>query len=163
LIGAPVAAQQNDWIVTVGAGASAGPPYEGSPNTELHPTLSFSAHRADKPYRFTPPDDGGSLDLFASKHFDFGPVLNIREGRSDKDKLAGFSKIGWAAEPGLFADLWATDWLRARVQVRQGIFGHHGAVGDAGVDSSTQASAGTCRLVRASATATPATWRPTSA
>jgi outer membrane scaffolding protein for murein synthesis (MipA/OmpV family) len=134
LVAVPAAAQQGDWIVTVGAGASAGPPYEGSPTTRIYPTLSFTARRADRPFRFTPPDDGGSLNLFASKHFDIGPVLNIRQGRGDSGKLDGFKKIGWAAETGVFANLWVTDWLRGRVQVRQGIIGHYGAVGDAGID-----------------------------
>ncbi len=134
LAACPAVAQQGDWIVTVGGGASAGPPYEGAPNTLIRPTLSFSARHADKPYRFTPPDDFGSLDLISSKYFDFGPVLNIRDGRGDTGRLTGFTKIGWAAEAGVFADLWAADWLRARVQVRQGLFGHHGAVGDAGID-----------------------------
>ncbi|HEY1879877.1 MAG TPA: MipA/OmpV family protein [Caulobacteraceae bacterium] len=134
LTACPVSAQQGDWIVTVRAGASAAPPYEGAPNSEIHPTLSFGAHHADKPYRFSPPDDGGSLDLISSRYFDFGPVLNIRRGRDDTGRLTGFQKIGWAAEPGVFVNLWASKWLRARVQVRQGIFGHHGAVGDAGID-----------------------------
>jgi len=134
LAAVPAAAQEGDWIVTVGAGASAGPPYEGAPDTQIYPTLSFSARRASRPFRFTPPDDGGSLNLFSSKHFDFGPVLNIRQGRGDTRKLEGFQKIGFAAEPGLFASVWATDWLRARVQVRQGVIGQYGAVGDAGID-----------------------------
>jgi len=133
-VGAPAYAQQGDWIVTVGAGGSAGPPYEGAPNTQLRPTFSFSARRADTPYRFTPPDDGGSVSLFTSKYFDFGPVLNIRSARGDTGRLAGFQKIGLAVEPGLFADVWPTNWLRARVQVRQGVIGQYGAVGDAGID-----------------------------
>jgi outer membrane scaffolding protein for murein synthesis (MipA/OmpV family) len=135
LMTAPVAARAgSDWVVTVGGGASAGPPYEGAPNDNVRPFLIFNARRADQPYRFTPPDDGGSLALFASKHFDFGPVLNFRDGRGDTGKLTGFQPIGFAVEPGLFADVWATDWLRARVQVRQGVVGNFGAVGDAGVD-----------------------------
>ncbi len=128
------AAQQGDWIVTVGAGVSASPPYEGAPNTQIRPTLSFNARRADKPYRFTPPDDGSSLNLFSSQHLDLGPVINIRDGRNDTRRLVGFQKIGWAAEAGVFANLWFTDWFRARAQIRQGIIGHSGAVGDAGID-----------------------------
>ena len=37
-------------------------------------------------------------------------------------------------EPGLFADLWPTDWLRGRVEVRHGFFAYDGYVGDAGID-----------------------------
>lgn len=134
LLPGPAMAQQGSWIVTTGLGVASSPPYEGAPNYNIRPSILFSARRADRPYRFTPPDDGGSLALFSSKHFDFGPVLNIRNGRGDTGKLVGFRKIGWAVEPGLFLDVWPTDWLRGRVQVRQGLLGEHGAVGDAGID-----------------------------
>ena len=127
-------ASATDWIVTVGGRGAISPPYEGAPNEVFRPSFVFSVRRADKPFRFTPPDDGGSLALFSSKHFDFGPVLNFRSGRGDTGRLQGFEKIGFAVEPGLFANLWATDWLRARVQVRQGVLGHRGTVGDAGID-----------------------------
>jgi outer membrane scaffolding protein for murein synthesis (MipA/OmpV family) len=131
---APVSAPAADWIVTVGGRAAASPPYEGADHDVLRPSFVFSARRADKPFRFSPPDDGGSLALISSKHFDFGPVLQFRSGRGDTGRLQGFEKIGFAVEPGLFANVWATDWLRARVQVRQGVVGHFGAVGDAGID-----------------------------
>ncbi len=127
-------ASATDWIVTVGGRGAISPPYEGAPNEVFRPSLVFNVRRADKPFRFTPPDDGGSLALFSSKHFDFGPVLNFRNGRGDTGRLQGFNKIGFAVEPGLFANLWATDWLRARVQVRQGVLGHRGTVGDTGID-----------------------------
>jgi outer membrane scaffolding protein for murein synthesis (MipA/OmpV family) len=134
LAGAPAGAWATDWIVTVGGRVAASPPYEGANHDNVRPSLLFSVRRADRPYRFTPPDDGGSLALFASKHFDFGPVLFFRYSRSDTGALKGFDKIGFAVEPGVFVNLWATDWLRARVQIRQGVLGHHGAVGDAGID-----------------------------
>jgi len=129
---APAAAA--DWIVTVGGRGAISPPYEGAPGEVVRPSLVFNVRRADKPFRFTPPDDGGALALFSSKHFDFGPVLNFRNGRGDTGRLQGFRKIGFAVEPGLFANVWATDWLRARVQVRQGVLGHRGTVGDTGID-----------------------------
>ncbi|HEY7901212.1 MAG TPA: MipA/OmpV family protein [Caulobacteraceae bacterium] len=135
LAGASAArAEPGDWIVTVGAGGIASPPYEGAPSDSLRPNLLFNIRRADFPYRFTPPDDTGSVALFTSRHFDFGAVLNIRRGRGDTGRLEGFRKIGWAAEPGIFVDVWPVDWLRARADIRQGLFGHHGEVGDVGVD-----------------------------
>jgi outer membrane scaffolding protein for murein synthesis (MipA/OmpV family) len=130
----PVGALAADWIVTVGGRVADGPSYEGDPHNTFRPSLIASARRADKPYRFTPPDDGGSVALLSSKHFDLGPVLWFRYGRGDTGNLKGLDKIGFAVEPGLFANAWATDWLRARVQVRQGVLGHHGALGDAGID-----------------------------
>lgn len=127
-------ASATDWIVTVGGRAAASPPYEGANHDVIRPSFTFSVRRADKPFRFSPPDDNGSVALFSSRHFDFGPVLQFRYSRGDTGRLQGFNKIGFAVEPGLFANVWATDWLRARVQVRQGVAGHHGTVGDAGID-----------------------------
>ena len=131
---APAAASAEDWIVTVGGRAAVGPSYEGDSHSVIRPSIIASARPADRPYRFTPPDDGGSVVLFGGRHIEVGPVLWFRYGRGDSGPLKGFDKIGFAVEPGLFANFWATDWLRARVQVRQGIIGHHGAVGDAGID-----------------------------
>jgi outer membrane scaffolding protein for murein synthesis (MipA/OmpV family) len=120
--------------VTVGGRGAASPPYEGADHDVLRPSFTFSVRRADKPFRFSPPDDNGSLALIATRHFDFGPVLQFRYSRGDTGRLQGFDKIGFAVEPGLFVNYWATDWLRARVQVRQGILGHRGTVGDTGID-----------------------------
>ena len=42
--------------------------------------------------------------------------------------------MGATAEVGGFFDYWPTRWLRARVELRQGIGGHHGVVSDETVD-----------------------------
>lgn len=123
-----------DWIVTVGGRVAASPPYEGAPNDDIRPSGSFNIRRADKPYRFTPPDGGNSIALLATKYIVAGPVVRFRYERDDKGKLVGFPKIDFAVEPGGFIDLWPTDWLRGRVEVRRGVTGHDGVVGDAGID-----------------------------
>ena len=130
----PLGAHATEWIVTIGGRVAASPPYEGAPNDDIRPSGSFSVRRADKPYRFTPPDDGSTLALVASRYIDFGPVVRFRYDRGDTGNLQGFDKIGFAVEPGLFANLWPTNWLRGRVEVRRGVLGHDGWVGDAGID-----------------------------
>jgi outer membrane protein len=134
LAAAPVVAHATDWIVTVGGRVAASPPYEGAPNDDIRPSASFNIRRADKPYRFTPPDHGSTLALIASRYLDFGPVVRFRYSRGDTGELQGFNKIDFAVEPGLFASVWPTNWLRGRVDVRRGVLGHAGWVGDAGVD-----------------------------
>jgi outer membrane protein len=123
-----------NWIVTVGGRVSASPPYEGAPHDDLRPSASFNVRRADKPYRFVPPDNGNSISLVATKYIDAGPVVRFRYSRGDQGRLAGLRPIDFAVEPGGFIDLWPTDWLRARVEVRRGVLGHAGVVGDAGID-----------------------------
>ncbi len=122
------------WIVTVGGRMTATPPYEGAGHDVFVPSPVFSLRRADSLYRFTPPDDGSSLSLLSSRFIDFGPVVRFRYRRGNEGELTGLDKVGWAAEPGAFVNLWPTNWLRGRVEVRHGVFGHHGWVGDAGLD-----------------------------
>src|SRR5258708_468505 len=76
-----------DWIVTVGGRGAVSPPYEGAPNEVFRPSFTFSVRRADKPFRFSPPDDNGSIGLFTSRHFDFGPILQFRYNRGDTGRL----------------------------------------------------------------------------
>jgi outer membrane scaffolding protein for murein synthesis (MipA/OmpV family) len=44
------------------------------------------------------------------------------------------NKIGTAAEPGVFAEVWPVDWLRFRAEGRYGVIGYTGPVGDAAAD-----------------------------
>jgi outer membrane scaffolding protein for murein synthesis (MipA/OmpV family) len=127
-------ADDPDWIVTVGARVGVGPPYEGAPHDNLGVTGSVSIRRGDRPYRFTPPDQGIRFAVIAERHFDFGPVVRFHGGRGDTGRLQGFDKIGYAVEPGVYFDVWPTDWLRGRVEVRHGVTGHTGTVGDAEID-----------------------------
>jgi outer membrane scaffolding protein for murein synthesis (MipA/OmpV family) len=123
-----------DWIVTVGGRLSVGPPYEGADHDVIAPTPSFSVRRADRPYRFTPPDGGSTVALISTRLLDAGPMVRFRYDRGDSGKLEGFRRIKFAAEPGIFADVWPTDWLRGRIEARRGVTGHQGYVGDAGFD-----------------------------
>src|SRR5580704_15002087 len=81
LTAAPVMVHATEWIVTIGGRVAASPPYEGAPNDDFRPSASFNIRRADKPYRFTPPDDGSTLALIASRYIDFGPVVRFRYDR----------------------------------------------------------------------------------
>jgi outer membrane scaffolding protein for murein synthesis (MipA/OmpV family) len=127
-------ADDPDWIVTVGARVAADPPYEGAPHDKIGISGNMSIRRGDRPYRFAPPDEGIRFAVIAERHVDFGPVVRFRESRGDTGRLEGFDKIGFAVEPGVYFDVWPTDWLRGRVEARRGVTGHNGAVGDAEID-----------------------------
>ena len=131
---APGVSLADGWIVTLGARMTAQPPYEGAGHDVLAPSPKFTLRRADSLYRFTPPDDGSSLALINNRYIDIGPVVRFRYARGNSGKLEGLEKVGWSAEPGVFVNLWPTNWLRARVEGRRGVFGYNGWVGDGGVD-----------------------------
>jgi outer membrane scaffolding protein for murein synthesis (MipA/OmpV family) len=130
----PSLAWAQDYIVTIGGRVGEAPPYEGADHDVLSPSVILNVRRADHPRRFTPPDGGTSAALLATRHLDFGPVVRFRYERGDTGKLEGFEKINFAAEPGVFVNVWPTDWLRGRVEARHGFFGYDGYVGDAGID-----------------------------
>ena len=127
-------AHAEGWIVTIGGRVTEAPPYEGAGHDVLAPAPTFSLRRADSPDRFTPPDGGTTLALLSSRYVSFGPMARFRYARGDQGKLTGMNKIDFAAEPGAFIDLWPANWLRLRAEARHGVFGHHGWVGDAGMD-----------------------------
>lgn len=131
---APLPSLAAGWIVTVGGGLAAYPPYEGAGHDVFTPVPTFILRRADRPYRFTPPDGGSSLGLLSTRHFVIGPVVRFRLPRGDSGGLAGLDKVGFAIEPGAFVELWPTDWFRARVEGRRGVTGHDGWVGDGALD-----------------------------
>lgn len=133
-LAAGAGAHAEGWIVSVGARATARPPYEGADHDVIRPAAIFSIRRADHPYRFTPPDGGSSIGLLSTRYIVAGPTVRFQYSRPDTGALTGFDKIGFAAEPGLFVDVWPVSWLRGRVDVRRGVAGHSGFVGDAGLD-----------------------------
>ena len=130
----PHGARAEDWIVTVGARAGMVPPYEGANHDVFSGSPNISIRHADRPRRFTPPDGGNTIAVVSTRRIDFGPMVRTRYARGDTGELQGFAKIRYDVEPGLFADLWPTDWLRGRVEVRHGFFAYDGYVGDAGID-----------------------------
>ncbi len=127
-------ARAGGWIVTVGGRFAAYPPYEGAGHDTYAPLPKLSIRRADSPDRFEPPDNGSSLALISNRYIVAGPLVRFRLSRGDTGKLTGLDKIDFAAEPGVFVEMWPTNWLRGRVEGRHGVFGHDGLVGDAALD-----------------------------
>ena len=53
----------------------------------------------------------------------------------DRGKLTGIHDAKWALEPGLFGELWAVaDTVRLRGEIRYGVNGYHGVVGNLSAD-----------------------------
>ena len=123
-----------EWVTTVGARVRVKPAYEGAETYVIRPHPTLSIRRAGRPYRFTPADSSGGVGLIDTDRVVAGPLLWFRYRRTDTGAFSGLSPVGLAVEPGGFVDLWPARWLRTRLEVRHGIRGHHGWVGDAGFD-----------------------------
>ena len=53
----------------------------------------------------------------------------------DSSDLAGLDPIEFGVEVGGFAEVYPTDWLRVRGEIRRGFRAHEGVVGDVAVDA----------------------------
>jgi outer membrane protein len=122
--------------VTLGVEGRVLPSYEGSDRYVLRPVPLVDIRRAGTPRHFSSPKDGASIGVFETSNFRLGPTVKLKMPRREGDDadLRGLGNVGWVAEPGVFAEYWPQQWLRTRAEVRQGIGGHHGLVGDLSAD-----------------------------
>ena len=125
-------AAKPDWTVTLGVEGRYLPAFEGSDAYEFFPFPLFDVRRAGTPARFRSPRDGASIGIWETDKFRFGPTLKVKLPRDQDDHadLRGLGDVDWAVELGVFAEYWPRDWLRGRVELRQGIGGHDGLVAD---------------------------------
>jgi MipA family protein len=124
------------YIVTINANLKADPRFPGSDRLTLLGYPSMGLRRADEPQRFTTPDDGLSFS-FQSPFLRFGVVGSYQSGRyfgDDRRNLFGLREVKWSVEPGAFVEAWPVEWLRARAEVRYGLHGYEGVVGNLGLD-----------------------------
>jgi outer membrane scaffolding protein for murein synthesis (MipA/OmpV family) len=125
------------YIVTLNANLKVEPRFPGSDRFTLLGYPSISLRRAGEPQRFTAPDDGLSFSFLESQFLRFGVVGRYESGRyfgDDRKNLFGLREVKWSVEPGAFVEAWPVEWLRARAEVRYGLHGYEGVVGNLGLD-----------------------------
>ena len=128
-------AQENDdFRVRIGLGAQLQPKYYGGDETEVGPYWDLDFAKGDKEFRFEAPDDGLDIALISEDKFEAGPVVNFQRGRKNGDVGAAVGKVKTTIEAGAFVQFHPIDSLRLRGELRKGIGGHDGLVGDAGAD-----------------------------
>lgn len=130
------AAPARDWTITLGAEGRVLPTYEGSDRSVPWLLPLINIRRAGTPRDFSSPRDNLSVAILESGKFHLGPTAKLRFPHRERDDtdLRGLGDVGWAFEAGLFAEYWMVDWLRTRVEVRQGFSGHRGIVADVSAD-----------------------------
>lgn len=129
-------APSSDWTVTLGVEGRVLPEFEGAANSILRPVPIFRVRKAGTEEKFRAPRDGASIGLLNAGRFTLGPTLKVRLPRKESASgdLRGLGDVDWAVEAGVFAEFWPADWLRTRVELRQGFGGHHGLVSDLTAD-----------------------------
>ena len=145
LAAAPAAAQDRDdddpdgaspgWIVTIGTGVQAAPQFPGADDLTISPMPIVGLRRAGRPVPREAPDEGFGFGLLSDEGaFNIGPALNIQRRRREEDVGAAVGNVGWTIEVGGFVEAFPMENFRLRAELRQGIGGHRGLVGDLGAD-----------------------------
>ena len=117
------------FVVDLGVGAIAKPKYEAADSYLVYPFPIISVGR------FYLPGLGQVVDGRRKSGVFFYPAFSFIGERkaSDSTDLTGTNKIDWALELGLGGGLRGEHW-RAFAELRQGINGHTGQVGQLGID-----------------------------
>lgn len=124
------------WTVELGGDVRTLPHYQGSEVYGVYFVPFLDVRTAGTPPRFHAPRDGIGYALYDTDTLKAGPVVQFELGRQVKHEpsLQGLGNVGPTAEVGGFVEYWPTPWLRTRVELRQGIGGHHGIVSDGTAD-----------------------------
>jgi MipA family protein len=126
-----------DWGLTLGVAALSVPEYEGDDKYRFlaQPIVSFGRQGTER--RFSSRNDNISMGLIDTGSFRAGPTgkLIFKRDGGDSDDLVGLDPVRFGVELGGFAEVYPTDWLRVRGEVRHGIRAHDGIVADLSADA----------------------------
>ena len=128
-----------DWELKLGAEGYVAPRFSGSKSYMLMGRPLISLGKAGPEARFVSRNDNISFSLYDEGMVRAGLTGKLvlpRKG-SDDDALKGLSPVKLGAEVGGFAEVYPTDWLRLRTEIRRGIRSHQGIVGDVAIDAFT--------------------------
>ena len=121
--------------VTLGLGAQAFSKYPGADSYSIYPMPIFGFRRQGAPMPFSAQDEGIGIGFLGQdSRFNLGPSVALRSKREQDDVGAPVGDVGFTIEAGGFVELYPIRNLRLRGELRQGIGGHRGLVGDLGAD-----------------------------
>jgi outer membrane protein len=131
-------------IVTIGIGAQAYPKFPGADDLGIYPMPIIGIRRAGRPVPLEAPDEGWGFGLFGDDSpIDIGPAINFQRKRSEEDVGAPVGNVGRTIEVGGFVQTFLGENFRLRGELRQGLGGHEGLVGDLGADVFVRGSGNT--------------------
>ncbi len=128
---------RGDWYLTLGGSAIAQNKFEGSKDVAFNVAPIISLGKVGPEARFSSRNDNISFALLDKGSFRAGVAGKLISGRdSDKhDETRGLDDVKFGGELGGFAEVYPTDWVRVRGEVRHGIRSHSGVVADLSADA----------------------------
>lgn len=132
------AGAQSDWLVDVGVGSFYAPAFLGSSDYQLFAGPVVSVRYKDRAYISA---EGIGYDLIRTEALRAGPILKFQLPRREtngnalriagdaSDALRGLGDVGFTPEAGGYL-AYRLGPLAARAELRKGIGGHAGVIGD---------------------------------
>lgn len=134
----PAAAQQSDTDAPrryrIAIGPQATPSWPGADAHRLSPYFDLDVARGDAPFEFDAADESFGVPVLRSGRFAIGPAANFQGARRRENAGAAIDEVGATVELGGFAQIWLARSLRVHGELRQGVNGHKGLIGNAGLD-----------------------------
>jgi outer membrane protein len=135
LTAAPALAQEKEpRRVRVGLGPQVGPAYPGADKLGFGPYINVDTTRGDKPFGFEAQDESFAIPVINTNGIGFGPSLSVQGSRTNSDVGAPIGKVKTTVEVGGFVHSFLTPNFRVRAELRRGLGGHDGYVGEVSAD-----------------------------
>lgn len=135
LVASPAAAQeQGGRKIRLGLGAQLAPKYPGADDVTVFPFGSFSIARRGETFAFEAPDESISINLLGRDGFGIGPSLGFQSSRKDSDVGVPIGKVKNTIEAGGFVQYQYRETVRLRGELRKGLGGHDGLIGEVSAD-----------------------------
>jgi MipA family protein len=131
----PMPAPVEGWTITLGVGPEVFTSFPGASSVSIWPTGYISYRRPGEPEPFVSPDDGLGIALLDLPWIKAGPDARFISERTPNGGFGvigsnrnffGLHNVGFTAELGGFLELWPADFIRARLEARQGVSGAQG-------------------------------------
>jgi MipA family protein len=134
-------AAPNTWNVMVGARIGAQPEFMGAKDSRFSIRPQFSMGRGLGSRWYSAEDDNISIGLINGDLWRAGITGALVWQRRENDSrvaLAGLGNTKFGGEAGVFAEVYALPWLRARADLRHGFVAHRALMADLKLDAFTK-------------------------
>ncbi len=136
LIATPALAQeqQEPRRYRVGLGAQVTPSYPGADDVRFGPFINVDIARGDTPFQFEAMDESFAIPVVNVEGVAFGPAASIQGSRRKSDVGVPIGKVKTTFEAGGFVQAFVAPNFRLRAELRRGIGGHDGFIGEVSAD-----------------------------
>lgn len=118
----------------VGLGAQVTPSYPGADEVRVGPFVNVDLARGDTPFAFEAMDESFAIPVVNVEGISFGPAASIQGSRRNSDVGIPIGKVKTTFEVGGFVQTYVTPGFRLRAELRRGLGGHDGFIGEVSAD-----------------------------